>query len=129
MAGKILIVEDDRELQELYAAMLEDSDYQITQAYDGEEGWEKLQEMTPDLILLDIILDKMMGDTLFARIKQAPRHRDVPVIVVSVLSASSRQCRHLLDMDPNTAFLRKPFQKAQLLDMVANGLAYGRAKE
>jgi two-component system phosphate regulon response regulator PhoB len=129
MAGKILIVEDDRELQELYAAMLEDSDYQITQAYDGEEGWEKLQEMTPDLILLDIILDEMMGDTLFARIKQTPRHRDVPVIVVSVLSASSRQCRHLLEIDPNTAFLRKPFQKAQLLDMVANGLAHGRAKE
>jgi len=129
MACTILIVEDDRELQELYTAMLEDVDCQIVRAYDGQKAWEKLQEAAPDLILLDIIMDEMMGDALLARIKQDPRHRDTPIVIASVLSASSGQCRHLLEMDPNIVFLRKPFQKAQLLNMVANGLAHGRAKE
>jgi CheY-like chemotaxis protein len=127
MARTILIVEDDRELQELYGAMLEDVDCQIIPAYDGEEAWAKLKAMTPDLILLDVILDGMMGDALFARIKQHPRHRDIPIAIVSVLSLP--QCKHLLEVDPQTIFLRKPFQKRQLLDVVERGLTAASLRE
>ena len=127
MACTVLSVEDDDELQEIYAAMLKETDCQITPAYDGEEAWDRLQETTPDLILLDLILDEMMGDQLFAKIKQSPRHRDIPIVVVTVLSAEG--CRQLLEVDPRTLFLRKPFQKAQLLEVVQRGLARAYVKE
>jgi DNA-binding response OmpR family regulator len=126
MAGTVLIVEDDRELQELYAAMLEEFDCRIIQAYDGEEAWQKLQTTTPDLILLDIILGETMGDGLFARVKGDRRYKGIPIVVVSVLSASSKQCRRMLEIDPNVVFLRKPFQKAQLLDQVRAYLSGNR---
>jgi len=121
MSYAILIVEDDTELQDLYAAMLEHTDCRIVQAYDGLDAWDRLQETTPDLILLDIILGEMMGDEFFTRVKQEPASRDVPIAIVSVLSPEA--CRHLLAMDRRTMFLRKPFRKADLLDLVEKGLA------
>ena len=121
MSNAILIVEDDAELQDLYAAMLEHTDCRIVQAYDGLDAWDRLQETTPDLILLDIILGEMMGDEFFTRVKQEPVYRDVSIAIVSVLAPEA--CRHLLAMDRRTMFLRKPFRKADLLDLVEKGLA------
>lgn len=119
MTGKILIVEDDQELQELYANMLDEVDCEIVQAYDGGEALDRLAENAPDVMILDIILDEMMGDELFMRIKEDPQYAELPVIVVSVLPVE--RCRHLLAMDPKTIFLRKPFRRADLLEAVRKG--------
>jgi CheY-like chemotaxis protein len=121
MTEHILIVEDDEELQELYATMLKDLDCRIVRAYDGGEGLEKLRESGPDLIVLDILLDEVMGDTFFEQVKQEPLYRDTPIIIASVLSAE--RCQHLLDMDPRTIFLRKPFRREDLVRAVQKGLA------
>jgi CheY-like chemotaxis protein len=119
MSGKILIVEDDEELQELYLNMLDEVECEIVQAYDGGEALEKLAAGAPDVIILDIILDEMMGDELFMRIKQDPQYADLPIIVVSVLPIE--RCRHLLAMDPGAIFLRKPFRRGELLEAVRKG--------
>jgi CheY-like chemotaxis protein len=116
MSGKIMIVEDDEELQELYSTMLEGVDCQIFQAFDGIDALQKLEETRPDVILLDIILDEMMGDELYMRIKQEPDYAAIPIIIVSVLPVE--RCQHLLDMDSRTVFLRKPFRQGQLVDAV-----------
>ena len=116
MTGKIMIIEDDEELQELYLTMLEEIDCQVIQAFDGTEALQKLEGIRPDVLLLDIILDEMMGDELYVRIKQDRRLAEIPVIIVSVLP--SEQCQHLLDMDSGTEFLRKPFRRRQLVDAV-----------
>jgi CheY-like chemotaxis protein len=127
MTCAILIVEDDLELHELYAAMLEHSDCCVVPAYDGLDAWDRLQETTPDLILLDIILGERMGDEFFTRVKQDLVYRDIPIAIVSVLAPET--CRHLLEMDRRTLFLRKPFRKAELLDVVERGLAQNHARE
>jgi len=122
-----MIVEDDRELQELYAAMLEAVDCQLIQVYDGKDALEKLQDTVPDLLILDIILDEMMGDVLFSAIKDDPRYRAIPTIIVSVLSPG--QCQHLLEMSPETTFLRKPFRKEHLLEAIVRNLGANGQKE
>ncbi len=121
MSCMILIVEDDDELHELYAAMLETLDCRLIQAYDGVEALEKLVDTTPDLIILDLILDEMMGDEFLLDIRRKSQYTDIPVIIVSVLPLE--RCQHLLDGDSKTAFLRKPFRRGQLLDMVEGSLA------
>jgi CheY-like chemotaxis protein len=120
MTKTLLIVEDDPELQELYLTMLEDQDYRIMCAVDGGEALEKVRREPPDLILLDIILDEMMGDELFLKLKQEPRTAGTPVVLVTVLPAE--RCRRLLEIDPGTRFLRKPFRRSQLLEVVRQGL-------
>jgi CheY-like chemotaxis protein len=124
MSKTFLIVEDDPELQELYAAMLLDTDYQIIEAYDGIDGLRKLEENPTDLIILDIVLDEMMGDEFFGRIKQEPRYVDIPLIVVSVLTYE--QCEEMMKVDPRTIFLRKPFRRQEFLDAVEQALTQTR---
>lgn len=121
MTKTILIVEDDPELQELYLAMLDDEEYRIFCAADGGEALEKLRTVSPDLILLDIILDEMMGDELFLRLKQDPDTAGTPIVLATVLPAE--RCQRLLEVDQGTLFLRKPFRRRQLLDMVDKALA------
>jgi twitching motility two-component system response regulator PilH len=121
MSATIMIVEDDEELQELYLAMLGEIDYQIVQAFDGVEALQKLEETRPDVMLLDIILDEMMGDELYMRLKQDPRYAKIPIIIVSVLPVE--RCQRLLDMDSGTVFLRKPFRRRQLVDAIERSCA------
>ena len=56
MAQKILIIEDDRFLRELISRKLVQENYDVVETADGEEGLEKVKELKPDLILLDLIL-------------------------------------------------------------------------
>ena len=121
--NRILIVEDDDELHEIYIAMLETLDCRIIQAYDGLEALEKLVDTSPDLIILDIVLDEMMGDEFLLEMRRRSECADIPVVVVSVLPIE--RCHHLLERDPKTVFLRKPFRRAQLLGAVEKGLAMG----
>jgi CheY-like chemotaxis protein len=120
MTVRILLVEDDRDLQEIYLSMLEGNGWQIGQAYDGQEALEQLEQAGADLIVLDIILNEMMGDELYMRLKQDERFGEIPVVVVSALP--EQRCQHILDMDPTTAFLRKPFRRQQLREAIQRGL-------
>jgi CheY-like chemotaxis protein len=123
MSARILLVEDDEELQEIYASMLSFNDYQIVQAYDGVDALEHLEGAGVDLIVLDIILDEMMGDDFYMRVKQDARFSAIPVVVVSALP--EQRCQHLFEVDPTTAFLRKPFRRQQLLEAIEKGLGIG----
>lgn len=123
MTFSILLVEDDKELQEIYLSMLEGNGLQIRQAYDGQEALDRLEESGADLIVLDIILDEMMGDELYARLKQDERFARIPVVVVSALP--EERCQGMLAEDPSTAFLRKPFRRQQLQEAIERGLGLG----
>ena len=120
MTVRILLVEDDKDLQEIYLSMLEGNGWQIGQAYDGHEALEQLAEAGADLIVLDIILDEMMGDELYMRLKHDARFAPIPVVVVSALP--EQRCQHILHVDPTTAFLRKPFRRQQLQEAIEEGL-------
>jgi len=61
MAKKILVIEDEATLQKALTEVLEQADYEVFSALDGEKGWDLAVEENPDLILLDIILPKMDG--------------------------------------------------------------------
>ena len=120
MTVKILLVEDDEDLQEIYLGMLEGTGWRIAQAYDGLEALELLEEAGADLIVLDIILDEMMGDELYMKLKRDGRLAGIPVVVVSALP--EERCQHLLAADPTTAFLRKPFRRQELQEAIEKGL-------
>lgn len=120
MIARILLVEDDKDLQEIYASMLEDDGYQIVEAYDGVEALERLEEGRVDLIVLDIILDEMMGDDFYRRMRQDVRFVEIPVVVVSALQ--EERCQRMLGMDATVGFLRKPFVRRQLQEAIEKGL-------
>ena len=120
MTPILMIVEDDAELQELYGAMLEGLECELITVDNGVEALALLEATGPDVVILDILLDRMMGDEFYRRMRQDPRHVDTPVVVVSVLSRE--RCEEMLGMDSRTVFLRKPFRKRELVDAVMRGL-------
>ncbi len=105
MSKKIMIIEDDQSFHDLYIKLLEDTDYQLTCTYDGAEAMEKLEDSKPDLIILDMLLDLMAGDTFFRLIRNMPEYADIPIIIVSGYPEQAYVI--LKDMDKSLTFLNK----------------------
>ncbi len=114
MEKTILIVEDEKDMHDLYTDMFEGTNYNIVRAYDGDEAFEKFKECKPSIIILDLILDLVPGDTFFMYLKSmSEEHSSIPVIIAS--SLSSRSYRNLKEIDPDLVFLEKPFTRERLL--------------
>ena len=105
MAKKIMIVEDDPTFHELYKEMFEDKGYDIVSAYDGDEALEKVEQEKPDLIITDILMDMVTGDTFFLYLKGIPEYADVPVIIISAYS--QKDYKSLKHIDPNLVYIEK----------------------
>ena len=121
--NELLIVEDDPEMQEFYKDMLKDERFVVTLASNAEDGLKKTKEKKYDLIILDILMDGMTGDRLFALLRKDSRHRNVPVIMASALEEKTYRCFQALG---NVSFLEKPFNKERLLGEIAKRLECGR---
>ncbi len=116
MNKTIMIVDNEQHFHNRYATMLEDSDYEVISAYDGDEALLKLEENKPDLIITEIVLSMMTGDTLFLYIKSMPEYEHIPVIIAS--SVSLRPYKSLREIDPNLVFLDKTVTRERLMKEV-----------
>ena len=67
---RVLVVEDDDFLREIYVEILQDTGYTVDSATDGEEGYAKIKQGGYDLVLLDILLPKMDGLQIVQKIKE-----------------------------------------------------------
>lgn len=85
---RILIVDDDPDIVELYSNALATKNYVIETAADGEEALMKVIENKPDLVLLDIMLPNMHGIEVLQKIREDQKIKTVKVIILSALSDS-----------------------------------------
>ncbi len=83
---KILIVEDEESLLELYKLRLQQAGYEVFVAGDGEAGLLTAKNSHPDLVLLDILMPKADGYDMLRELKGSKDMRDIPVIIFSNLS-------------------------------------------
>jgi len=81
--AKILIVDDDPVFVEATKAVLESKNYQVSAAYDGDEGLQKVQDERPDLIVLDIIMPTKDGFTVCEQLKSDPAFSEIPVLILT----------------------------------------------
>jgi CheY-like chemotaxis protein len=79
----ILIVEDDEEQQKLYRLVLEREGYRVVTRGDGLQGLAWLEQIAPDLIILDINMPYLSGVDLLKRFRATPNGYDVPIIVAT----------------------------------------------
>jgi len=82
---KILIIEDDPFLSEVYAAKFSQSGFVTEVAADGKKGMEKIKTEKPDLIILDIVLPKMDGFELLKKVKEDSTLKEIPVVLLTNL--------------------------------------------
>lgn len=91
--NKILIVDDDITLLEMYKERLELSDYEVATASNGEQGIRKAQEMAPDLILLDVMMPRVNGFDVMDSLKKNPSTAKIPVLMLTALVQESSKKR------------------------------------
>ncbi len=84
--AKILLVEDDSNLREIYGARLEAEGYQIISASDGEEALALAVREHPDLIISDVMMPRISGFDMLDILRSTPETREVKVIVMTALS-------------------------------------------
>lgn len=83
--AKILLVEDDTILVEMYQAKFELEGHDVKVATNGEDCLKILEEFEPELILLDILMPKLNGFHVLKEIKKRPNLRQIPVILLTNL--------------------------------------------
>ena len=79
--GRILVVDDEPNIVKWVGAILRDEGYEVTEARDGEEGLQRVEDSPPDLIILDIVMPRIDGFEVCASIR---RWSQLPIIMLSV---------------------------------------------
>jgi DNA-binding response OmpR family regulator len=119
--ARILVVDDDRVIQQLLKVNLELEGYVIEVAEDGEEALDLFDEFRPNLVLLDIMMPKLDGWEVCRRLKQGVDSADVPIVLLSA-RAQEADVQRGIELGV-AAYVTKPFDPIQLLDLVADILA------
>lgn len=121
---KILVVEDDPDIQELLQNLLQEAGYKITLAGDGVEALSLFSSCSFDLILLDVLLPKIDG---FGVCELIRRQSQIPIIMLTALGGEAEQIRGLdLHVDD---YIAKPFSMPILVRKIAAVLRRSSAKD
>lgn len=84
--NRILVVDDDQMLREVYSLMLSTAGYSVATAFDGKDALKKIKEHKPDLILLDMIMPNLDGVGVMQKLRSRQKGEDIKVIIFSNLS-------------------------------------------
>jgi two-component system chemotaxis response regulator CheY len=112
----ILTVDDSRTMLEMLRAALSDLGYRVIQAADGLDGLERLEEESPDVIITDFNMPGLDGPGFIERVRQDPRHRGTPILVLTTETGSAEKDR--ARRAGATGWIVKPFEPAKLSDAI-----------
>jgi len=103
--AKVLIVDDDMTLRELYEERMKADGYTIVSASDGEEAIEKTTKEKPDIILLDIMMPKINGIDVMKMLREKEETKGIPIIILTALIQEIDKIKDM--MGPHDGYLVK----------------------
>lgn len=110
---KIFVADDDRDILDILSMMLSSKGYKVHATINALDIFDETTEL-PDVILLDIWMSGLDGRDVFARLKEADRTKNIPVIFIS---ANSRLAEIAAEHNAD-GFIAKPFEMNQLFEKV-----------
>jgi chemosensory pili system protein ChpA (sensor histidine kinase/response regulator) len=120
----VMVVDDSITMRKVTGRVLERNDFDVGTAKDGLDAVEKLQERVPDLMLLDIEMPRMDGYELATYMKNDPRLKSVPIIMITSRTGEKHRQR-ALDIGVER-YLGKPYQETELIAQIQELLAETR---
>lgn len=112
----ILVVDDNRITTKLLRRYLEANGYEATEAYDGIDCLEKVEQRLPDAIVLDVMMPRMDGYETVKKLKEQLHTRHIPVVIVTALNDVANQVKSI-DAGADD-FLSKPIEEKLLIAKV-----------
>lgn len=83
MSQKIAIIEDDQTISQMYRVKFESEGYEVEVANGGVNGLELVKDMSPDIVLLDLMMPDMNGDEMLVKMRKEPWGKTVKVIILT----------------------------------------------
>jgi DNA-binding response OmpR family regulator len=105
MSKRVLVVDDDENTRRFLSVALEANGYTARTAEDGDDGFKKVQEEKPDLILLDVMMPKKTGFVLFKQLRRKDEFKDIPVIMLTAVAEVLEEDEGLAEGDT----MERPF--------------------
>ena len=129
MAKRVLVVDDEMDMRTFITTLLETSGYKPLSAEDGIQGLEVARRNKPSLVILDIMMPKESGITMYRELKNDPKLKDIPVIMLSAISKKTFfHSQKMLNeykgesIPEPAAYIEKPPEPEELLDAIQNSL-------
>jgi CheY-like chemotaxis protein len=119
---RVLYVDDEADIREVAAMSLElDPDFEVRTCASGAEALPVAKEWQPQLILLDVMMPGMDGPTTFARLREAPETRDLPIVFITARAQGTEVAR--FEALGARGVIAKPFDPMALAGQVRRYLA------
>ena len=126
---RVLVVDDELDMRTFVTTLLETSGYKPLSAEDGIKGLEMARKDKPALIILDIMMPKESGITMYRALKTDPDLKDIPVIMLSALAKKTfLHSQSVLDaykgekIPEPAAYIEKPPEPDELLEAIQSSL-------
>jgi chemosensory pili system protein ChpA (sensor histidine kinase/response regulator) len=113
----VMVVDDSLTVRKISTRLLTRAGYQVVTAKDGLDALEQLDDISPDVMLLDIEMPRMDGFELTRQLREDPKTRDLPIIIIT--SRIAEKHRNYAQELGVSAYLGKPYQEEDLLQRIA----------
>ncbi|MDI6795233.1 MAG: response regulator [bacterium] len=118
---EILVVDDEKDIQDMLSELLKESGFQVSIAGDGQEALEIIRKRKPDLVLLDIFMPPLDGWATLKILKTEDETKSIPVIMLTGMNeAVDRLTSFYLHAD---GYVSKPFVVTNLLEVINETLS------
>lgn len=114
---KILLVEDDVFVSDVYQTKLKQEGFEVISAENGSEAMKKLEAIIPDIILLDIIMPYMDGKEVLARLKESEKWKNIPVIILTNLSQRD-DVEEILQKGADDYLIKSHFTPSEVVEKI-----------
>lgn len=118
---KILVVDDDMILREMYEARLKEEGYVIVGASDGEEALSKVKSEKPELILLDIMMPKVNGIDVMKKLRADESTANIPVILLTALVREIDKVKDMMK-DCDAYLIKSEIMPGQVVEKIKDSL-------
>jgi DNA-binding response OmpR family regulator len=122
----ILVVDDDPDILDAVTTILDTQPYRLGTARDGKQCLAKMNEETPDLLILDLLMPRMDGWGVIREMRSEPRFNNVPIMILTTVIEDASRRRY--ELETNMAmdvqdYVQKPVRPDELIRRVENLLA------
>ena len=115
-APMVLVVDDSLTVRKITGRLLTREGYRMDTAKDGVDALEKMHDLIPDVVLLDVEMPRMDGFELARVMRNDARLKHIPIIMITSRTAEKHR-NHALEIGVNV-YMGKPYQEQQLLDSI-----------
>ena len=112
----ILAVDDSASMRQMVTFTLKSAGYDVTEAVDGQDAWEKARTRGFDLVLTDQNMPRMDGISLTRKLRENPKFKTTPILILT--TESSDQMKQAGRSAGATGWLVKPFDPTKLIEVI-----------